>query len=155
MSLNVNAPETTCLFDFLLSLSLACPILTQRLQDYCIHTIRLGWISVLLAHCGGGDERRRKSRAELESVFRGSASIGLTYLSRGGHPSYWQGFSIMSNDTKSKRNSKMSTNSQGVDLSDLLNFSLPPRQVRPVQQNVPRRSKKPTTTQAVWNKERK
>ena len=61
----------------------------------------------------------------------------------------------MSNDTKSKRNSKMSSNSQGVDLSDLLNFSLPPRQARPVQHNVPRRSKKPTTTQAVWNKERK
>jgi hypothetical protein len=43
--------------------------------------------------------------------------------------------------------------SQSLNVNHLLNFTLPPRQVRaPV--NMPRRSRKTGTHQGVWNKER-
>ena len=42
---------------------------------------------------------------------------------------------------------------QVMDLSHLLNFTLPPRQSRPIQ-SIPRRSRKTANTHGVWNKER-
>jgi len=51
-----------------------------------------------------------------------------------------------------KRLAKMPAN-QALNVNDLLNFTLPPRQQRPFS-NVPRRSRKTGTTQSVWNKER-
>jgi len=50
------------------------------------------------------------------------------------------------------RVSKMATN-HSVNLNHLLNFTLPPRQTRPLT-NIPRRSRKSGTSQGVWNKER-
>ena len=50
------------------------------------------------------------------------------------------------------RASKMAAN-QFVNLNHLLNFTLPPRQTRPLN-NIPRRSRKSGTSQGVWNKER-
>ncbi|KAF9469675.1 hypothetical protein BDZ94DRAFT_1180997 [Collybia nuda] len=52
----------------------------------------------------------------------------------------------------SKRASKMTT-SQSVNVNHLLNFTLPPRQVR-APANIPRRSRKTDTHHGVWNKER-
>ncbi|KAJ3515252.1 hypothetical protein NLJ89_g1873 [Agrocybe chaxingu] len=54
--------------------------------------------------------------------------------------------------TTPKRVSKMPSN-QVVNVNDLLNFTLPPRQSRPPT-SLPRRSRKTGTTQGVWNKER-
>jgi hypothetical protein len=42
---------------------------------------------------------------------------------------------------------------QAMNLNHLLNFSLPPRQTRPVS-SIPRRSRKTGNVQGVWNKER-
>ncbi|CAA7268033.1 unnamed protein product [Cyclocybe aegerita] len=53
--------------------------------------------------------------------------------------------------TTPKRVSKMPSNQ--VNVNDLLNFTLPPRQSRPTT-NLPRRSRKTGTAQGVWNKER-
>ncbi|KAF9532079.1 hypothetical protein CPB83DRAFT_786052 [Crepidotus variabilis] len=51
-----------------------------------------------------------------------------------------------------KRLAKMPSN-QAVNVNDLLNFTLPPRQHRPPT-SLPRRSRKIGTAQGVWNKER-
>ncbi|KAJ3575247.1 hypothetical protein NP233_g1231 [Leucocoprinus birnbaumii] len=51
-----------------------------------------------------------------------------------------------------KRGPKMAAN-QPANLNHLLNFTLPPRQSRPLS-SIPRRSRKTGTTQGVWNKER-
>lgn len=53
--------------------------------------------------------------------------------------------------TTPKRASKMA--SQSLNVNHLLNFTLPPRQVR-APANIPRRSRKTGTHQGVWNKER-
>lgn len=50
-----------------------------------------------------------------------------------------------------KRVAKMASN-QPTNLNHLLNFTLPPRQARPL--GTPRRSRKTGNTQGVWNKER-
>ncbi|PPQ79883.1 hypothetical protein CVT25_002939 [Psilocybe cyanescens] len=55
-------------------------------------------------------------------------------------------------ETTPKRLSKMPSN-QAVNLNHLLNFTLPPRQARPLT-SLPRRSRKTGTVQGVWNKER-
>ena len=55
--------------------------------------------------------------------------------------------------TTSKRLSKMPAN-QAVNLNHLLNFTLPPRQPRPLS-SLPRRSRKSGTAQGGWNKERR
>ncbi|KAF9556400.1 hypothetical protein CPC08DRAFT_711230 [Agrocybe pediades] len=54
--------------------------------------------------------------------------------------------------TTPKRLSKMPSN-QAVNLNHLLNFTLPPRQARPMT-SLPRRSRKTGTVHGVWNKER-
>ncbi|KXN88938.1 RING finger protein 10 [Leucoagaricus sp. SymC.cos] len=51
-----------------------------------------------------------------------------------------------------KRTAKMASNQPG-NLNHLLNFSLPPRQSRPLS-SIPRRGRRTGTTQGVWNKER-
>ncbi|KAF8899122.1 hypothetical protein BD779DRAFT_1487123 [Infundibulicybe gibba] len=51
-----------------------------------------------------------------------------------------------------KRASKMASN-QVLNVNDLLNFTLPPRQSRPLT-SLPRRSRKTNTQYGVWNKER-
>ncbi|KAF8913246.1 hypothetical protein CPB84DRAFT_1760774 [Gymnopilus junonius] len=51
-----------------------------------------------------------------------------------------------------KRLSKMPAN-HPVNVNDLLNFTLPPRQTRPLS-SLPRRSRKTGNVQGVWNKER-
>ncbi|KAL0951677.1 hypothetical protein HGRIS_008356 [Hohenbuehelia grisea] len=53
--------------------------------------------------------------------------------------------------TTPKRAGKMPSN-EGLNVNDLLNFTLPPRQHQPPQ-SLPRRSRK-TVNQGVWNKER-
>lgn len=55
--------------------------------------------------------------------------------------------------TSPKRLSKMPAN-QAVNLNHLLNFTLPPRQTRPLS-SLPRRSRKAGTAQGGWNKERR
>ncbi|KAF8808007.1 hypothetical protein BYT27DRAFT_7139655 [Phlegmacium glaucopus] len=54
--------------------------------------------------------------------------------------------------TTPKRLSKMPAN-QAVNLNHLLNFTLPPRQTRPLT-SLPRRSRRTGTAQGGWNKER-
>ncbi|KDR85594.1 hypothetical protein GALMADRAFT_234551 [Galerina marginata CBS 339.88] len=54
--------------------------------------------------------------------------------------------------TTPNRLSKMPSN-HPLNVNDLLNFSLPPRQTRPLT-SLPRRSRKTGTAQGVWNKER-
>jgi hypothetical protein len=54
--------------------------------------------------------------------------------------------------SKQKHLSKMPADQ--VNVNDLLNFTLPPRQQRPMA-SIPRRSRKTGTSQGVWNKERK
>jgi hypothetical protein len=53
--------------------------------------------------------------------------------------------------TTPKRASKMTSN-QSLNVNDLLNFTLPPRQIH-VAQSFPRRSKRTGAHYGVWNKE--
>jgi hypothetical protein len=59
--------------------------------------------------------------------------------------------SVKQQTTTPKRAAKMASNQS---LNHLLNFTLPPRQLQPVQ-SLPRRSRKPGTHSSVWNKESK
>ena len=58
----------------------------------------------------------------------------------------------VANSATPKRLSKMPAN-HALNVNDLLNFTLPPRQTRPLT-SLPRRSRKTGNMQGVWNKER-
>ncbi|EAU92302.1 alkylbase DNA N-glycosylase [Coprinopsis cinerea okayama7 len=55
-------------------------------------------------------------------------------------------------NSQPKRMNKMASN-QTINLNHLLNFTLPPRQTRPLN-SIPRRSRKTGNVHGVWNKER-
>jgi len=59
----------------------------------------------------------------------------------------------VNNQLTPKRMAKMASN-QSMNLNHLLNFTLPPRQTRPLA-SIPRRSRKTGNSYGIWNKERK